>query len=184
MLFAAFLLLFTPSAHAETCLSRVASHISGLRASYPRLDGLNLVLETFDSKEDFYRARPRSAWRLPRDRVYAIFVNRTACDDPPPPAAERSILAHELAHLDSYSVMGRRALLKLGWEYLAHPEGHAVETVEKAADDTVIKLGLASGLAEYREWLYPRISPQAAERKRRLYRTPEELRSKFPKIHK
>ncbi len=174
--------LSAPSSHAETCLSRVAAQVTSLRASFPRLDGLNLVLETFDSREDFYRARPRSAWRPPRERVYAVLVNMAMCADPPPPEAEKAILAHELAHIDAYSVMGRRALLGLGWAYLVRPGGKAVEAFEKQADDTAIRLGHAQGLAVYREWLFPRIPPKAAALKRRLYRTPEELRSKFPKM--
>jgi len=179
---AALMLLLVPSAGAETCLSRVAAQVTSLRASFPRLDGLNLVLETFDSREDFYRARPRYAWRPPRERVYAVLVNMAVCEDPPPPEAEKAILAHELAHLDAYSVMGRRALLGLGWEYLVRPGGSAVEAFEKEADDAAVRLGHAQGLAAYREWLFPRIPTKAAALKRRLYRTPEELRSKFPKM--
>ena len=182
MLKVVFLLLLVPGARGETCLSRVAAQISGLRPSFPRLDGLELVLETFESDEDFYRARPRSAWRPPRERVYAVFLNTKVCADPPSPDAERAILAHELAHLDAYAGMGRGALLTLGWEYLVRPEGKKVEAVEKAADDAAVALGLAPGLAAYREWLYPRVPTKTAARKRRLYRTPEELRSKFPKL--
>lgn len=177
MLAAALLLLLAPSVRAETCLSRVASRITSLRASFPSLDGLNLVLETFSSKEDFYRARPRRAWRAPRDRVYAVLLNAAVCDDPPPAEAETAILAHELAHLEAYAAMSRRDLISLGWAYAAHPGGKSVEAFEKAADDAAAGHGHAEGLARYREWLYPRVTPKAAARKKKLYRTPEELRS-------
>ena len=129
----------------------MAAQATALRPSFPRLDGLTLVLETFDSHEDFYRARPRSAWRPPRDRIYAVSVNTKVCDDPPAPDAEKAILAHELAHLQAYSAMGRAGLLRLGWEYLVRPGGKGVERVEKEADDVVVGLGLAPGPAAYRE---------------------------------
>lgn len=177
MLLALILMLPAPAARAETCLARVASRVTALRSSFPRLDGLILVLETFSSKEDFYRARPRRAWRAPRDRVYAVRLNAAVCDDPPPAAAETAILAHELAHLDAYAAMSRMGLLRLGWAYAVRPGGTAVEAFEKSADDAAVARGHAEGLALYREWLYPRVPPKAASRKKKLYRTPEELRA-------
>lgn len=179
---AVLLLLLAPVTRAETCLSRVAAHISSLRVSYPRLSGLTVVLEPFDSREDFYRAQPRSPWRAPRERVYAVLVNRRVCGDPPPPDAEEAILAHELAHLEAYSALGRIGLARLGWAYAVRPAGREVEAFEKAADDAAVKRGFAEGLARYREWLYPRVPPKAAALKKKLYRTPEELRAKCPKM--
>ena len=173
----ALLLFAALGANAETsCLSRVASQIASLRPSFPRLDGLNLVLEPFESGEDFFQARPRSFWRDPRDRVYAVRVNTKLCGDPPPPEAEKAILAHELAHIDAFSTMGRRGLFDLGWRYAVAPASKRVEDFEKDADRAVVKLGFAEGLARYREWLYPRVSPKAAARKKLLYLTPDELR--------
>ncbi len=172
------ILFLALGARAETsCLSRVAQEIASLRPAFPRLDGLNLVLETFDSREDYFRARPHSPWRKPEGRTYAVLINMKVCDDPPSPAAETAILAHELAHLDAYTAMGRAGLLRLGWEYAVHPEGEAVEAFEKKADDAAVSVGQAAGLADYREWLYRHVSSEAAERKRRVYRGPEELRA-------
>lgn len=177
MLFLSLLMLLAPAVRAETCLSRVAARVTGLRSSFPGLDGLNLVLETFSSKEDFYRARPRRAWRAPRDRVYAVQLNTAVCGEPPPAQAETAILAHELAHLEAFALMSRGELLRLGWAYAVSPGGKAVEAFEKAADDAAVKRGHAEGLAVYREWIYPRVPPKAAARKKKLYRTPEELRA-------
>lgn len=173
-----FLLLFLAlGARAETsCLARVAEEITSLRAAFPRLAGHNLVLETFDSGDSFFMARPRYAWRAPKDRIYAVFVNKKLCQDPPPPDAEKAILAHELAHIEAYTEMGRMDLLGLGWAYAARPGGKTVEAFEKAADDAAVKRGFAEGLARYREWLYLHVSPAAAARKKIIYRTPDELR--------
>ncbi|UPT72693.1 MAG: hypothetical protein M0D55_12160 [Elusimicrobiota bacterium] len=171
------LLLLALGARAQTsCLARVAGELEALRPSFPRLNGLNLALEPFESDEDFLQARPQGFWKRPEDRVYVVRVGGRLCADPPPPEAEKAILLHELAHLDAYAAMGRRALLSLGWAYLVSPGGARVESFEKSADDAVVRLGRAEDLALYREWLYPRVSPAAAARKRRLYRTPEELR--------
>ena len=179
---AALLLILSLNAHGETsCLARVSAQIMALRASFPRLDGLNLVLEPFESGEDFFQARPRSFLRDPRDRIYAVRVNTKLCADPPPPDAEKAILAHELAHLDAFALMSRRGLLSLGWRYVIEPGGKRVEDFEKAADQEVVRLGFAEGLARYREWLYPRVSTSVAARKRKLYLTPEELRRTEPR---
>lgn len=167
----ALLLFLALGVRAEpSCLARVAGQVSSLRPSFPKLDGLNLVLETFESKEDYYRARPRYAWRPPRERVYAVLMNTAVCESPPPPAAEKAILAHELAHLEAFAAMGRRDLLRLGWEYSVRPEGPSVKAFESAADDAAIARGFTAELRAYRDWLYPRISRAAAVRKKALYR--------------
>jgi len=167
-----FLLLFLAlGARAEpSCLARVAGQVASLRPAFPKLDGLNLVLETFESKEDYYRAAPWYAWRPPRERVYAVLMNTAVCETPPPPEAEKAILAHELAHLEAYTEMGKRDLLRLGWAYFVRPEGPLVKAFETAADDAAIARGFTAGLRAYREWLYPRIPPAAAARKKALYR--------------
>ncbi len=176
------LLLLALSAHAEpSCLARVADRIAALRPSFPALDGLNIVLEPFESGADFYQARPRSPWKIASERTYAVRVNTKVCADAPPAEAETAILAHELSHLEAYSRLGRRGLLALGWSYMVRPEGTEVEDFEKSADDEVVKRGMARGLAKYREWVYARVSPEEAARKRRLYRTPEELLKSVPK---
>lgn len=174
-------LLAALSAPAQTsCLSRVAGELESLRGGFPRLAGLKLVLEPYPGgKDSFLEARPRGFWRTPAERVYAVRVSERLCGDPPPAEAELAILAHELAHLDAYAAMTPRRLLSLGWSYLVSPGGAEVEAFEKAADDAVVKLGRAEGLALYREWLYPRVGPEAAALKRRLYRTPEELRRRL-----
>lgn len=180
---AAAALLCTVSTRAETsCLARANETIRVLRPSFARLGARPVRLETFESRSDYYQARPLRAWRPAAERAYLIRVNTRVCADPPAPAAEKAILAHELAHLDAYSGMGRRALLELGVAYLLRPEGARVEAFEKSADEAVVALGLASGLASYRDWLFERLSPAEVARKRRLYLTPEELRSKLAKM--
>lgn len=165
------LLFLALGARAEpSCLARVAGQVASLRPAFPKLDGLNLVLETFESKEDYYRAVPRYAWRPPRERVYAVMLNPAACETPPPPEAEKAILAHELAHLEAYTEMGKGELIRLGWAYAARPSGSIVQAFEWAADDAAAARGYGPGLAAYRDWLYPRIAPKAAARKKALYR--------------
>lgn len=170
------LLLLAATTRAETsCLARVADAVAAVRPAFPALDGLNLVLEPYEADDDFYRAVPRDVWKAPRERTYVVMVNAKACADAPPAEAERAILAHELAHLESYAAMGRRQLLGLGWEYWRRPEGGAVEAFEKQADRRAVAAGRAAGLAAYREWLYSRLPPERAAVKRRLYLTPAEL---------
>lgn len=180
---AAAALLSASSAGAEpSCLARVNATIRALRPSFARLGDRPVRLETFESRVDYFQARPLRAWRPAAQRAYLVRVNARVCADPPPEGAERAILAHELAHLDAYAGMRRRDLLLLGLAYLLRPGGARVESFEKAADDAVSHLGLAAELAAYRDWLFARLTPAQVARKRRLYRTPEELRSKLAKM--
>ncbi len=173
-------LLALASRAQPSCLPRLAAELEELRGGFPRLAGLSIRIEAYAGAGDSYLdARPRGFWREPAKRVYEIRVSDRLCADPPAEDAVRAILVHELAHLDAYAAMSRGALLALGWAYLVSPEGPRVEAFEKAADDAAAELGRAEGLALYREWLYPRVGPAAAARKRRLYRTPEELRRRL-----
>ena len=174
---ALLLLLSSPAPAQESCASRIAKHVAALRPSFPALQPYVLTLEAYDGKDDFFRARPDKAWRAAADRVYVLMVNNEICADPPPPEAERAIIAHELAHFETYAGMSSWSFIGFGWRYWRSPEGDYVASFERDADRRAVKAGHAAGLAEYRRWLYAKIGPEREAVKRRLYMTPEELLS-------
>lgn len=166
-------LLLALAAHAG-CREGLAARVAAEAARRPGLKGLAIETRLFRDDEDFGRAWPGRAWRSAPRRLYVVKLNERLCTDPPPPAALRSLILHELAHLEDYARRGRRSLLALGWAYLRGDES-VIAPCEKAADDAAAAAGGAAGLLAYREWMLARVSPAAAARKRRLYRTPEEL---------
>ncbi|MDE2490064.1 MAG: hypothetical protein KGM24_04405 [Elusimicrobia bacterium] len=92
-----------------------------------------------------------------------------------PSDALEAILAHELAHCESYRAMSLPALARLGLLYWLSPDGPRVAAYERAMDERVVALGLGPGLKAYRRWLYPRLTPARRALKRRLYLTPQEI---------
>jgi len=83
----------------------------------------------------------------------------------------RSILAHELAHIEDLSHGQRVRLLRLtgllfkGWR----------ARFERRADLTALARDYGPGLKTYRLWLYDHVPAGALEEKRRDYFTPEEI---------
>jgi hypothetical protein len=83
----------------------------------------------------------------------------------------RSILAHELAHLEELSQGNRIRLFRLtglllkGW----------TARFERRADLTALARDYGLGLKAYRTWLYDHIPAAALEEKRRDYFSPDEV---------
>src|SRR6185503_6929087 len=83
----------------------------------------------------------------------------------------RSILAHELAHVEDLSGGKRLGLLRLGG--LASHERTA--RFERRADLTAMARGYGADLEAYRTWLYGHIPESKIAEKRRDYFSPEEI---------
>jgi hypothetical protein len=83
----------------------------------------------------------------------------------------RSILAHELAHVDELKRGKRIRLFRLA--ALLSRSGSA--RFERRADLNAIVRDYGSGLKVYRSWLYKHIPPEKITEKRRDYFSPEEI---------
>ena len=165
------------AALGEDCLARVRQTALSVAArSYPSLAGNALAVEAFRSDFDFFQARVHRGWGSAAQRVYVVRVNEKVCADPLGPAALEGVLAHELAHLDSYTRMSRRQLIRLAWTYLTDRDGAEVRDYERATDRAAARAGYAEGLIAYRDWMIRKVSPSDAKRKEKTYLSPDELR--------
>jgi hypothetical protein len=163
-------------ASAGDCLAKIHETASRVAArSYPSLRQKEIGVETFKSDFDFFQARPRRAWGSLEKRRYVVRVNVAVCADPPSDSAVEAVLAHELAHLDSYTRMSRLQLIGLGWRYLTDRDGAFVRDYERATDAAAAKAGYAAGLIAYREWVLKNLSPENARRKARMYLDADEI---------
>lgn len=159
---------------ASACLARLSAEVASVRASFPDLEGKSVRVERLEHPVDRGRAWVEGALRAPARRVYLVRLNESLCAENAPSEAVRGLIAHELAHLESYARATPLGLTRLLWEHLRGGEAEA--RVEKDADRAAAAAGHARELAAYRDWLYPRLSPEARAAKERTYLSAEELR--------
>lgn len=174
----AFLLALALPAAAD-CRADLAAKVAAAASRRPALAGLAVRAELFRHDSDFGRAWLEGAWRAPAQRRYVVRLNERLCEDPPPAAALEALILHELAHVEDYSRRSASSLMRLGWSYLWNDEAE-IGAYERAMDDDTVEAGGAGGLLVLRRWMLTRLTPEAAARKRRLYRTPEELAALTP----
>lgn len=154
----------------------VDSLLSEVRqTSFPELAGADVVLNELRSAADYFISGTelRTLLNPRRTRAYIVYVNPKLFRDPPPRAAIRAVLAHELSHVVDYSRRSAPGLTLFTFQYLTRDEAG----YERLTDLATLGRGHGCGLIAYREWLYPRVSPRVAAAKRRTYLTPEEIRS-------
>ncbi|MEO8138540.1 MAG: hypothetical protein ABI742_02785 [Gemmatimonadota bacterium] len=144
------------------------------RASFPDLAGEDIVLNELRSATDFFTSGTelRTFLNARRQRAYLVYVNPRLFKNPPPRAAIRAVLAHELSHIVDYNRRSAPGLARFTFHYLTSNEA----SYERATDLATLGRGYGCGLIAYREWLYRRVSPTSAAVKRRFYLTPEEIR--------
>lgn len=136
-------------------LSQVETILDDLiETSFQELKGIRYVLYTFKSKTIRFRSNFRLGSLFFGKRVYRIGVNRSVLSDPPPPAALRAVLAHELAHTLYYHQRKRGQVLKTAKIFF---NKEAQVDFELATDLEAARRGFAPGLADYRRWVQPRL---------------------------
>ena len=144
-----------------------------LKRSYPELKGAQIEVSEFKGGESVFFRSNFAIWRALRGkRCYRVQVNpRVYAKRPPLPALE-AILAHELAHTLEYHSRTRAQLMKLVGIFLSSRRSIAFE---RRTDLVTIERGYAAGLASYRRWIYPLLSPKDLAKKRATYLSPAEI---------
>jgi hypothetical protein len=160
-------------ASAEADISWALSRMQVTVAkSFPELRNEDLQVRQFKSDSDYFRARfgiPQ--FLFGRRMRYLIFVNPQAADAKVPMDAVDGILAHELEHIVWFQ--GRKRIRLL---VLVRLSSRTFTTrFERDTDWRTVRRGYASGLREYRIWLYRNIPSGKIAPKKRTYLTPEEI---------
>ena len=160
-------------------LAHVEQLVDGLlETSFPELADVNVRISTTSSEIAYFVSQPdfKSLLNPFKQRAYVVrasprlFTHDGSLPDLSEHAAE-AILAHELCHTVDYE-RGLKNLVKAAWTQLG---GDAEVRAERRTDLEAIQRGFAGGLAEYRRWIYPTLPEEAAQRKREVYFTPEEI---------
>jgi len=144
---------------------------------FPELINENIRLTTFRSDAYFMQANPMVKTLLGKKakRIYNLELNLQLLECPPNPEALKGILAHELEHIKDYTRWGTAQIAVHGASYATNLKGRI--KYERATDQKTVDMGLGEGLAQYREWIYQRLTPKELQIKRRIYLTPEEIRN-------
>ena len=80
---------------------------------------------------------------------------------------------HEFKHVLDYTEMDSNALIEFGLWYA----GGDVAEYERATDEFALERGCASGLIDFREWLYGFVSEEVRAEKEANYYSPDEIRA-------
>lgn len=158
-----------------------------IKEEFPELEYVNLSIRFFKS-DAYYLAtwiKPFSIVRKPKNRGYIVKINENLFDCPPPRAALKAIMIHELQHIYDYYTMKSGKLINLIASIgLSHKE-RAI--YERNTDLETMKKGYTKGLMEYRKWIYAKISGTDLLTKKLFYWTPCQMQewlkinsSKYP----
>lgn len=166
--------VFKPTTSKAAITAMVKEHVAAGR--FDRLESaVVLVEDDLDSEFDFFQAHVRGYLRDWDKRTYVLKINKKLYADSPGDLALRGILAHELTHLNEFAHSSSFDLAGIGWDYLFSDDNPDVVRWERATDENALRLGFAEGLKAYRRWLYSQLTPERAEKKRRIYYTPEQI---------
>lgn len=145
-----------------------------LEESFPELADKSFELEFFKSRDVFFHSEPDvgSVLNPFRPTSYQLGVNRAVYSKELPSKAAKAIMAHELSHTLEYVNRGVLGMLDafVGRFYMPHLIHN-----ERQTDMEAISRGFADGLSDYREWIYPHLTPEDEVKKRKIYFSPEEI---------
>lgn len=144
---------------------------------FPELSATSIRAVRCVSRAYFLQAQPfvKSLTKRRSERRYKVEVNDALLACPPSIEALEAIIVHELEHIRDYTGWSTGRLLRHGIDYSLSFKQKV--DYEHATDRKVLSKGLHEGLAQYREWVYQQLTPKDLITKRRIYLTPEEIRS-------
>ena len=156
-------------------LSDIETLIANARSLIPELDGVSLRVETIESNSTFLAAQVdlSTISNPPLEREYLIQINPQIFEQQITGASTVAILVHEFKHILDYTEMDTNALVEFGIWYA----GGDVAEYERATDEFALERGCATGLIEFREWLYDFVSEEIRREKEENYYTPDEIQA-------
>ena len=155
-------------------LSDIETLIANTRGLVPELDGVSLRVETIESNSTFLAAQVdlSTISNPPLEREYIIQIIPQIFEQQITGASTVAILVHEFKHVLDYTEMDTNALVEFGLWYA----GGDVAEYERATDEFALERGCATGLIDFREWLYGFVSEEVRREKEENYYTPDEIR--------
>ena len=140
--------------------------------SFPSLEGVDIRLRPFRSDSDYFRTSfSPLRFLFGAHMRYFVLVNPGWSVGGAPVEGVRSILAHELAHVDDLKRGKRIRLIRL----VGLLSSARAARFERRADLNAIRRDYGAGLKAYRAWLYDHVPVDKLAEKRRDYFSPEEI---------
>ncbi len=149
--------------------------ITQTRRLIPELNGVSLSVQTIESESTFLAAQVdlSTISNPPLEREYIIQINPQIFEQQITGASTVAILVHEFKHVLDYTEMDTNTLVEFGLWYA----GGDVAEYERATDEFALERGCATGLIEFREWLYDFVSEEIRREKEENYYTPDEIQA-------
>jgi hypothetical protein len=142
---------------------------------FPELKDVSISIVNFESKNYFFQAQPKieSILNKRQKRKYHVMVNTKIYKCSPSSAALEGILVHELQHILDYHQKAFGRLVGFARKYSFNKKFQL--NYEQLTDIKTIQRGAATGLAEFRTWVYTQLTQKQVERKALEYLTPVEI---------
>ena len=163
------------AANNPTTTTDIEALITQTRQLVPELNSVSLSVQTIESDSTFLAAQVdlSTISNAPLEREYLIQINPQIFEQHITGASAIAILLHEFKHILDYTEMDTNALAEFGLWYA----GGDVAEYERATDEFALERGCATGLIEFREWLYGFVSEDVRAEKEQNYYTPDEIRA-------
>lgn len=140
--------------------------------AYPELTGIALTTGTFSESDSFFQSNFDLLSLFSGQPIYRIEINPRLWQNALPRPALKAVLAHELAHTLDYHQGKIPGILWVLNQLRLYP---SLCRYEHRTDLQAIFRGYGAGLKQYREWLYPLLTPDELARKQEVYYTPAEI---------
>lgn len=163
------------AANNPTTTTDIEALITQTRQLVPELNSVSLSVQTIESDSTFLAAQVdlSTISNAPLEREYLIQINPQIFEQHITGASTVAILLHEFKHILDYTELDTNALVEFGLWYA----GGDVAEYERATDEFALERGCATGLIEFREWLYEFVSEAVRAEKEENYYTPDEIRA-------
>lgn len=163
------------TASTPTSNSDIEHLIDKTRVLIPELNGVSLSVNTIDSDSTFLAAQVdlSTISNPPLEREYLIQINPKIFEEQITGASTVAILMHEFKHVLDYTEMDSNTLIEFGLWYV----GGDIAEYERATDEFALQRGCATGLIDFREWLYDFVSEEVRAEKETNYYSPDEIRA-------
>lgn len=144
-----------------------------IRYYFSTLKKTSIDFELLTSHSDFFNASVdyKTIENDPLERRYLIKVNHALFTNNAPGLGVAAILVHEIKHILDYTTYAMDDFIGFGLWYATSD----VRDYERATDEFALSVGCATGLKQYRQWLYEHVPASALLEKKRNYYTPEEI---------
>lgn len=143
-----------------------------INQKFSDLKDINFEVKVFQSEDYFFKLQVAHKVRKAENRLYRLKINQNVFNCPPPSDGLEAILVHELIHLNE---MHQKAITEISADNSKYLGQKKKFYYERQTDLKTIDLGYIESLANYRKWLYTRLTDRQLRVQKCEYLNPDEI---------